>query len=428
MRILHTADWHLGAHLIERDRLAEHAAFVDWLIETLRTEQIDALLLSGDVFDAANPPQDAVALYFDFLKRFADLKTVKAIITGGNHDSASHLNAPRDLLRRFDVHVFGHASADTLVDLGGCVVAAVPFLRERDLRQATAGETIATVHEQVRTAIRDHYAAQLTAARTLAQGRPIIAMGHLTVLGATTSDSERDIHIGNLGSVGADVFEGFDYTALGHLHRPQRVAGIETIRYSGSPIPLSFSEASDAKSVVIIDTSGQLEGGTQSEAQQIQRGQQMTSVPHLRASLNLLEIPSPNLSLRHSNLCDVRLLPIPVTRQLIRVKAARATLADDLANVPAGAWAEVTVKLDAPEPDLDRQVREAAAGRFEVLKVLADLPISETSPWQAKAPTLHDLQPRDVFRELLTEKQIEGEELSAVFDELLALRELELNH
>jgi exonuclease SbcD len=377
MRILHTADWHLGARLIERDRLVEHAAFVDRLIETLRTGKIDALLLSGDVFDAANPPQDAVALYFDFLKRLADLKTVKAVITGGNHDSASHLNAPRDLLRRFDVHVFGHAGEKNIVDLGGCVVAAVPFLRERDLRQATAGDTIATVHEQVRTAIRDHYAAQLASARTVAQGRSVIAMGHLTVLGATTSDSERDIHIGNLGAVGADIFDGFDYTALGHLHRPQRVASRDTIRYSGSPIPLSFSEAADAKSVVLIDTAG------------------------MKADT----------------------LPIPVTRQLIRVKAARATLAADLENVPAGAWAEVTVKLDAPEPDLDRQVREAAAGRFEVLKVLADLPVSETAPWQAKAPTLHDLQPRDVFHELLTENQIEGDELTAVFDELLALRE-----
>jgi hypothetical protein len=105
------------------------------------------------------------------------------------------------------------------------------------------------------------------------------------------------------------------------------------------------------------------------------------------------------------------------------VKANRATLAADLANVPAGAWAEVTVKLDAPEPDLEGQVREAAASRFEILKVLADLPVSETAPWQSTAPTLHDLQPRDVFRELLQEKQIEGEELTAVFDELLALRE-----
>jgi hypothetical protein len=101
----------------------------------------------------------------------------------------------------------------------------------------------------------------------------------------------------------------------------------------------------------------------------------------------------------------------------------RATLAADLQTVAAGSWAEITVKLDAPEPDLDRQVREAAASRFEVLKVLADLPVSETAPWQAKAPTLHDLKPRDVFRELLQEKQIAGEELSEVFDELLALRE-----
>jgi hypothetical protein len=108
------------------------------------------------------------------------------------------------------------------------------------------------------------------------------------------------------------------------------------------------------------------------------------------------------------------------------VKADHATLAADLANVPAGAWAEVTVKLDAPEPDLDRQVRDAAAARFEILKVLADLPVSETAPWQAKAPTLHDLQPRDVFREILHEKHIEGDELTTVFDELLALREVKM--
>ena len=334
------------------------------------------------------------------MKRLADLKTVKAVITGGNHDSASHLNAPRELLRRFEVHVFGHAG-DNIVDLGGAVIAAVPFLRERDLREAAAGETMATVHEQVRTAIRAHYEAQLAACREVAQERPVIAMGHLTVLGATTSDSERDIHIGNLGAVGADIFTGFDYTALGHLHRPQRVGGQETVRYSGSPIALSFSEATDAKSVVII------------------------------------EIPSPctaemgtpqssdfeNSSLRCSNLCGVKLLPIPVTRLLTRVTVNRATLAADLANVPAGAWAEVTVKLDAPEPDLDRQVREAAAARFEVLKVLADLPATALTPWQPTGPALSELQPREVFRELLKEKQIEGEELSAVFDELLAIME-----
>jgi DNA repair protein SbcD/Mre11 len=402
MRILHTADWHLGARLVERERLPEHAAFLDCLIETLHAEKIDALLVSGDVFDAANPPQDAVALYFDFLKRLADLKTVKAVITGGNHDSASHLNAPRELLKRFDVHVFGHAGENNVVDLGGAVVAAVPFLRERDLRQATAGETITAVHEQVRAAIRAHYATQLAACRDLAQGRLVIAMGHLTVLGATTSESERDIHIGNLGAVGADLFNGFDYTALGHLHRPQKVAGLETIRYSGSPIALSFSEAADKKSVVIIDTQ---------------------KLSPDRIPLSSKDGSSQGNADKGMDELVIQILPIHTTRQLIRATVNRATLAADLQNVPAGSWAEITVKLDAPEPDLDRQVREAAAGRFEVLKVLADLPATAATPWQPTGPALHDLQPRDVFRELLQEKQLPGEELSAAFDELLALRE-----
>jgi exonuclease SbcD len=214
----------------------------------------------------------------------------------------------------------------------------------------------------------------------VALGRPVIAMGHLTVLGAVTSDSEREVHIGSLGHVGGDIFEGFDYTALGHLHRPQKVAGQEGVRYSGSPIALSFSEAADAKSVVLIETQGM----------------------------------------------KIETMSIPLNRALVRAKANRATLAVDLAEAPAEAWAEVTVKLEAPEPDLDRQVREAVGGRFEVLKVLADLPVSEAAPWQASAPALNDLQPREVFRELLKERQIEGEELGEVFDELLALREARL--
>jgi exonuclease SbcD len=376
MKLLHTADWHLGARLVERERLAEQAVFLDWLIEVLRSEKVEALLVSGDVFDAANPPQEAVALYFDFLKRLADLKTVKAVITGGNHDSASHLNAPRELLKRFEVHVFGHAGENG-VDLGEVVVAAVPFLRERDLRQAGTGETLATVQDQMKAAIRGHYAEQLAVCRALAKGRPVIAMGHLTVLGAVTSESERDIHVGNLGAVGADVFAGFDYTALGHLHRPQKVAGLEGVRYSGSPIALSFSEAGDAKSVVVVDTAG----------------------------------------------INIEVMAVPVSRSLVRVKAGRASLGADLESVPTGAWAEVSVKLEGPEADLDRQVREAAAGRFEVLKVLAELPAGEGITWQATGPVLSELQPREVFEELLKEKGLEGEELRGVFGELMALRE-----
>jgi exonuclease SbcD len=379
MKILHTADWHLGVRLIERDRLAEHAAFLDWLIETLRREKIDALLISGDVFDSANPPQDAVVLYFDFIRRLADLKTVRTVITGGNHDSATHLNAPRELLRRFEVHVFGHAG-ENVIDLGDAVIAAVPFLRERDLRQAAMGEAMSDVQAQVRAAIRGHYAGKLAESRALAKGRPMIAMGHLTALGALTSDSERDIHIGNLGAVGADVFAGFDYTALGHLHRPQRVASQEQLRYSGSPIALSFSEAADTKSVVILE-------------------------------------------MEKNKVTKIETLCIPVARALIRAAVDRATLHADLAALAGGCWAEITVKLSAPEADLDRQVRDCAGGRFDVLKVLADLPVGDQPAWQNAGPALDELQPRQVFHELLTERKIEDADLPAVFDELLALHE-----
>jgi len=256
----------------------------------------------------------------------------------------------------------------------------VPFLRERDLRHAATGEAMSDVQAQVRAAIRGHYAGQLETSRALAKGKPLIAMGHLTALGAMTSDSERDIHIGNLGAVGADVFAGFDYTALGHLHRPQRVANLEHLRYSGSPVALSFSEAGDAKSVVILEV----------EKQKVTR---------------------------------IETLAVPVARALVRAAVNRSTLEADLAVLASGSWAEVTVKLTAPEADLDRQVREFAAGRFDVLKVLADLPVGTRPAWQEAGPALNELQPRQVFNELLAEKKIDDPELPMVFDELLALHE-----
>jgi exonuclease SbcD len=191
-------------------------------------------------------------------------------------------------------------------------------------------------------------------------------MGHLTVLGATTSDSERDIHIGNLGSVGADVFDGFDYTALGHLHRPQRSPATKPSSTAAHPSPSAFPKPPMRNP---SSSSTHEAGGNTAEIGRPQSSE------------------SKNSSLRFSNLCGVTVLPIPLTHSAHPRQGARATLAADLENVPAGAWAEVTVKLDAPEPDLDRQVREAAAGRFEVLKVLADLPISETArPGKPKPP------------------------------------------
>ena len=384
MILLHTADWHLGARLVERDRLPEHAAFLDWLIEVTKSQKVDAILLSGDVFDAANPPQDAVALYYDFIRRIADLRTVRMIITGGNHDSASHLNSPRELLRRFDVHVFGQSAPHTeaTIDLGDVVVGAVPFLRERDLRLSVSGESMGDAQTQVRSALQRYYEQQLAACQAISKGRPTIAMGHLTVIGSSHSDSERDIHVGNLGAVGAEIFSGFNYTALGHLHRPQKVAGLDSVRYSGSPIALSFSESQDQKSVVLIQAS--------------QKGIE-----------------------------GIQTLPIPASRILVRPQIQRATMEAELAAIPHGAWAEVTVKMDAMEADLERQVRVLADGKFEVLKVLAELPEGQLPAWQNSGPALNDLQPRDVFREKLKDAGLDTEdaELNAVFQDLIALHE-----
>ncbi len=390
MRILHTADWHLGARLVERPRLEEQAAFLDWLLTTLVSEKVDALLVSGDVFDAANPPQDALALYYDFIRRLADIKTVRTVITGGNHDSASCLNAPRDLLRRFEVHVFGQVAAtpaEALIDLGDVIVAAVPYLRERDLRQARAGENAISAQEQVLHAIQQHYADQLTAARQIANSRPILAMGHLTALGATPSDSERDIHIGNLGAVSAFIFDGFDYVALGHLHRPQRVAGQDHIRYSGSPVALSFSEVGHEKSVVLLETT----------AAQISR---------------------------------IETLPIPQSRHLVRATVNHATLQQELQALPEKAWAEITVKVQSPEADLDRQVRAAVGSRCDVLKVLVETPAGSLPSWQQPTPALNELRPLEVFQERLQSLGYEGgqEEMISVFQELLALHEAEALH
>jgi exonuclease SbcD len=386
MRLLHTADWHLGARLVDRDRLPEQARFLDWLLERIASERVDVLLVAGDVFDAANPPQEAVALYYDFIRRLADVGGVAAVITGGNHDSASHLNAPRDLLSRFRVHVFGCLPADPAACLVGfpeAVVAAVPYLRERDLRQAGPGESALEAHAAVREAIRARYAGVRAAAGAVAGTRPVVAMGHLTVLGSRTSESERDIHVGNLGAVGADIVGGFAYTALGHLHRPQHAGGLAHVRFSGSPIALSFSEAADEKSVTLVEIGG------------------AARTPRIEA------------------------IPVPVTQRLVRAAVEPDAIEAGVAAIAHGAWAEITVDLDAPQPDLERRVREAAGDRCTVLKVLVNLPPDASAPWSDKGAALDALGPLDVFRTRLAAAGLPEDEpeLTATFQELLALHE-----
>lgn len=258
MKLLHTADWHLGKRLYRYDLSDDHARFLDWLAETVEQRQIDGLLIAGDVFDTTNPNDGSMQLYYQFLTRMLPLQRT-IIITGGNHDSASKLNAPRDLLRHLNIHIIGCTTGNCQEEIvrltnrsTDLMVAAVPYLRDSDLRQSISGQTYEDRVEAVRMGIRNHYQRIADHCQAEYAGVPVLAMGHLYMNGATVSESEREIHtVGGQAAFTADQFPaGFDYVALGHIHVPQRVGPGGSVQYSGSPIPLSFGERDNRHQVL----------------------------------------------------------------------------------------------------------------------------------------------------------------------------------
>lgn len=264
MKILHTADWHIGKVLHKYALRDELLLFFDWLIELIKSEQVDLLLVSGDIFDLANPAVVDRQVYYQLLSRLIKLN-VEVIITGGNHDAVGLLNAPQTVLNELKITVIGGAEEDLnneLIEVKNAqgqlevVVAAVPFLRDKDLRSRDIDAQHANRTEAIREGVKKHYADIADICSEKYPEVPIIAMGHLYAKGVTTSDSERDIHIGNAASIDSSIFSDvYDYVALGHIHRPQIVDKSDYIRYSGSPIALSFSEKTDKKSLVIIEVS-----------------------------------------------------------------------------------------------------------------------------------------------------------------------------
>lgn len=271
MKILHTSDWHLGNTWNGRSRQREFETFLDWFGGILETEKVDVLVLAGDVFDTSTPGHAVQGMYFDFLERAA--RTCRMIVVvAGNHDSPQLLDAPKAFLKRSRVHVVGVCGEpeDELVVLEDkkgkpeLLVAAVPFLRDRDVRLTEAGESFEEKERKSIEGIRRHYAAVVDAAEKIRDGSdiPLIATGHLFIAGCTTSESERDLRIGKLGRLGVDVFpEAIDYLALGHLHVPQKIGPqkdgkAETRRYSGSPLPMNIDEAGRERSVMLVEFEG----------------------------------------------------------------------------------------------------------------------------------------------------------------------------
>lgn len=402
MRLIHTADWHLGQSFHGVSREYEHQCFLDWLLDRIGEQAVDALIVAGDVFDGQNPPIGALAQFYRFLaaarSRFPHLQTV---IVAGNHDSGSRLEAPSPLLDALGVRVVGALAADPaahvvpLVDRAGRPAArcvAVPYLRPADLPPQPEEDSGDPLIEGVRQV----YATLVAAARAqLRPGEALILTGHCYMAGGALSDlSERKILGGNLHALPGDIFpEDAAYVALGHLHRAQRVGGREGVRYSGSPIPLALDEDTYSHQVRLIDLSGGTLVGC--EALRVPR-----SVPILR-------LPGGG-----------RAAPADA------VLAALARLPLDPA-APREVWPylELTVELSEPRPSLRAEVETAVAGLPVRLLRLAVRPAGrgEALADAEDVAPLADLAPDEVFRRLHESRHGEAPaaDLTAAFHELL---------
>lgn len=407
MRLLHTSDWHLGHALHDHPRTHEHAHFLAWLLDTLAAERVDALIVAGDVFDVANPSTEALDAFYDVVARARHAHPrLDVVVVGGNHDSPARLDVTNPLLDRLGVRVVGGLprraggalDLDRLVvplhDARGEVAAwcvAMPFLRPADL-PAVTGDGLDPLIEGVRR----RYAEALDAARARRRpGQAIVATGHAYLTGTRLSElSERRILGGNQHALPVDVFpDDVAYAALGHLHLAQAVGGRPHVRYSGSPIPLSFAERGYPHQVVVVNLDGE----------------RLADVRPLRVprAVDLLVVPEDGPG------------PLPDVLARLRALPAREGPEDD----PTRPLLEVRVRCERPEPHLRREVEAAVAGRRPRLLRIALETAGDGQALADAAPTarLRDLTPDEVFRRRWASEH-DGEPpaaLSAAFHELL---------
>ena len=262
MKIIHTADWHIGQHFYQYDRKEEHQYFLEWLKIQIENHQVDVLLIAGDVFDSPNPSAESQRMFYTFLYQVTIANPhLQIIVIAGNHDSAGRLEAPQSLLSSMQVEIRGliQRNEDGEIDFNQLLIPlkqngetkawclAVPFLRQGDYPESGEyGKGVSAMYSSLK-----EYAKRLNT-----KNLPLIAMGHLHVFGSQLSEndlSERVV-VGGLEYVTADVFSSdFAYVGLGHLHKPQAVGEKENIRYAGSPLPMSFSEIFYKQGVDLVE-------------------------------------------------------------------------------------------------------------------------------------------------------------------------------
>ena len=393
MRILHTSDWHIGHRLYERSRIEEHRQFLDWLLDIIKEEKIDALLVSGDIFDSSLPSAESIDLYYRFLFRLYSGTDASAVIIAGNHDSAIRLSAPKKFLEMARIHVIGGLSDnlnECIITLGkqnsAIAVVAVPYLSEGEILSHISFESQIDRAIRYREAIKALYAQCVS---KTSKEIPKILMGHFFIHGGEVGESERAVQIGgSMPILASDLPENIDYFALGHLHRPQQIKGREyPIIYSGSPLPMTFKEATYDKKLYILDLQKSHEARSES-------------------------------------------ITIPVFKELCRVSGNFNEIMEE-ARSDSRDWKdkyiEVQLKLDIPITGASDAIRNAFAERGgEVLVVEAQSP-TRSNDSEISAEEITTKSPEDIFKAFYKNKygddeQRQGlEELTATFKELLDL-------
>lgn len=367
MILLHTSDWHIGQSFYGYDRQFEHAVFFEWLLATIRAQQADVLLVAGDIFDSPNPSAESQRVYYRFLREATQRNpALQIVITAGNHDSAARLEAPNPLLEEMRVTVKGvvRRNNDDEIDYDNLLVPlyadgkveawclAVPYLRQGDYPAAASyGEGVGKMYHEL-------YAALVSSKKQ--PGQPVIAMGHLQAIGSDVSSNDRSERtvIGGLESISPDLFDKEDllYTALGHLHKAQRVGGREAVRYSGSPLPMSFAEKNYKQGVNLVEIKGV----------SLQRMERLDFDP------------------------PVKLISLPrEPRPLDEVLEEIAELPDGEVNA-LSPYLELKVLMTGPEPAMRQRIEEALSGKG--VRLTNAVPYQQRGEQESKTITYEELR------------------------------------
>ncbi len=416
MRFIHTSDWHLGQTLHNFERGFEHQHFLDWLLATLAAEQAEGLLISGDIFDNANPSAASQKQLYRFLQQAKTrVPHLNIVIIAGNHDSPGRLEAPGPLLETLDAAVIGFVPrlAGGAIDIARLVVPlknrlgeiaawclAIPFLRPGDVprieKNSEKNADTETDGDPYMEGIALLYRQALAHALTLRQpGQAIIALGHCHMVGGEISeDSERRIVIGGTEALPAGIFDpAIAYAALGHLHLAQSVGKQEHLRYCGSPLPMSFAEVNYPHQVLRVDLNGETVAD-------------ITALPVPRA-VELLRVPKQ---------------PAPLDQVLTALAALDF---NDNAEANRQPYLEVRIRLDAPEPGLRARIETALEGKQVRLAKIETSFTPKIAPGIDNTPAsldqLERLQPDDIFNRLYRSKYDADApaDLQAAFAELL---------